>query len=571
MGERGELGRRAERLVEERIRAVLPEGAVCFANVRWLAPTEDGGAARNGEIDLLLVLPEIGLLVIETKGGPIVRDRSGDWHAADRLLRPPPFKQAETSARTMGGKVKADPRWVGEVLTFHAVAFPDTDRASLTRLHPTLGPDAPAELILDRADLATDEAATRALARVVAFWKGNSARKAALTESQVEVICDVIEPEVVLRALLRGDIEEGEHELRAPTRMQLSVLRTLRAKPRASVVGCAGAGKSLLAAEKARQLAADGFDTILACFNQPLARALARDPELAPHIASGRLSVGTFHELCRRLGTEAGTLPPQPANPGRDWFDTQLPGALERALPKVGGRVQALVIDEGQDFEELWLMLLEQLLVDPKRGVLYVFHDPAQAIYRTDAVSTLGLDEYPLPDNCRNSRPIHDLAYRFYDGDLAAEPVREDGRAPVVIEADGPEATVDAVRAALHELVHVEKVDRAQIVVLTGVSLEHSATWKQRRFRGDLVLWNGNVDDAGRSMGLSADDVPDQPAGTILCDTIHRFKGLDRDVVVIAELRPDDNRLERLLYVGATRAKHHLVVVAPGSVAAMLS
>jgi hypothetical protein len=567
----GESGRRAEREVEERIRAALPDGARCFANVRWLAPTRDGGPARNGEIDLLLVLPRIGILVVETKGGLIARTRSGLWFAGDRQLKPTPFEQAEGSCRAMARKIEADPRWhAGELGVHHAIAFPNTDRATLGPDGRALGPDAPTELILDRSDFADDASAAAALDRVTRYWAGSTTRDRTLTEHQVEVICDVIEPEVVLRALLRSDIEEGERELRAPTQMQLSVLRTLQGKPRASVVGCAGAGKSLLAIEKARRLAADGFDTVLACFNQPLARAFARTPELRPHIDSGRLLVGTFHDLCRRLATEAGTLPPQPAHPGREWFDTELPGALERALPTVGGRVQALVVDEGQDFDELWLMLLEQLLADPKRGVLYVFHDPAQAIYRPDAVATLGLDEYPLPDNCRNSRPIHDLAYRFYDGTLPAEAVREDGREPVIVEVEGPEATVDAVRAALHDLVHVEKVDRAQIAVLTGVSLEHSATWRQRRFKGDLVLWNGGVDDAGRSRGLAADQVPDQPPGTILCESIYRFKGLERDVVVLAEIRPDDERLERLMYVGATRAKHHLVVIAPPPLAIRL-
>jgi len=565
----GELGERAEREVEARIRAALPDGARCFANVRWLAPPEHGKPARNGEIDLLLVLPQVGLLVIETKGGLIARSQTGLWYAGSRQLGSTPFEQAETSGRVMAAKIKADPRWHGALRVIHAVAFPDTDRASLGRAMD-LAPDAPGALVLDRADLATDAATAAALARVIRHWEGDALGVNRLSDHQVEVACDVIEPEVVLRALLRSDIEEGERELRAPTRMQLSVLRTLQGKPRASILGCAGAGKSLLAIEKARRLAADGFDTVLACFNQPLARAFARTPELQPYIASGRLVVGTFHDLCRRLATEAGTLPPQPAHPGREWFDIELPGALERALPTVGGRVQALVVDEGQDFDELWLMLLEQLLVDPKRGVFYVFHDPAQAIYRPDAVATLGLEEYPLPDNCRNARPIHDLAYRFYDGTLPAEAVREDGREPLIIEASSPEATVDAVRGALHDLVHVEKVDRAQIAVLTGVSLEHSATWRQRRFRGDLVLWNGGVDDDGRSRGLSADQVPDQPPGTILCESIYRFKGLERDVVVLAEIRPDDERLERLLYVGATRAKHHLVVIAPPTLARSL-
>ncbi len=97
--------------------------------------------------------------------------------------------------------------------------------------------------------------------------------------------------------------------------------------------------------------------------------------------------------------------------------------------------------------------------------------------------------------------------------------------------------------------------------MLTGVSLEHSAAWKQRRFKGDLTLWNGSVDAAGHSLGLAADRVAAQPPKTILCDTIHRFKGLEADVVVLVELRADDERLERLLYIGATRAKHHLVVI----------
>ena len=180
-----------------------------------------------------------------------------------------------------------------------------------------------------------------------------------------------------------------------------------------------------------------------------------------------------------------------------------------------------------------------------------------------DASGVLGLREFALPDNCRNARPIHAFAYRWYSGDLEVEPMREDGREPHVIVAEPGEPTVEALRSVLHDLVHSEKVGRERIAVLSGMGLNHSAVWRQRRFRGDLTLWNGNVDDAGTSLRLAADRVPPPPLRTILYDTIHRFKGLERDVIILVELRPDDERLEKLLYIGSSRAKHHLVVIVP--------
>ena len=46
-----------------------------------------------------------------------------------------------------------------------------------------------------------------------------------------------------------------------------------------------------------------------------------------------------------------------------------------------------------------------------------------------------------------------------------------------------------------------------------------------------------------------------------MCDSIRRFKGLERPVVVLVELKSDDKRREQLLYVGASRATQHLIVI----------
>jgi hypothetical protein len=49
----------------------------------------------------------------------------------------------------------------------------------------------------------------------------------------------------------------------------------------------------------------------------------------------------------------------------------------------------------------------------------------------------------------------------------------------------------------------------SSIAVLSGVSLDHSAVWKQRLY-GNQVLWNGAVGDDGKLLRLAA-GVPEQP------------------------------------------------------------
>ncbi len=76
----------------------------------------------------------------------------------------------------------------------------------------------------------------------------------------------------------------------------------------------------MLAAEKARRLAKDGFRTLLVCFNSPLAAMLADEVDAVAR-ATGLLEVKTFHQLCEDLGREAGVLPERPAPVPQEWWD----------------------------------------------------------------------------------------------------------------------------------------------------------------------------------------------------------------------------------------------------------
>ena len=254
----------------------------------------------------------------------------------------------------------------------------------------------------------------------------------------------------------------------------------------------------MLAAEKARQLAREGFETLLVCFNQPLARLLAEETAEVAR-STGHLTVSTFHQLCEDLARKAGMLPTKPNPVTREWFDETLPDALDEAVEELGPTFHAIVIDEGQDFDADWLVSLEALLFDPKDDVLYVFHDPAQAIYRDDVVETLGLTTFELDENCRNPGPIHDFAMGHAPDAPETVPLREEGRAVELIEAEPGQPTLEALRKVLHRLRVEEQVRPWEIAVLVGGSLEESAVWRER-----TVRQRGAVERPGRRRGSDA-------------------------------------------------------------------
>jgi hypothetical protein len=560
-------GAQAEQLVVDRLRAVLPREVALLHGVRWLL--RDHGYVREGEADVVIGDPARGILVVEVKSGEVRRDGDGTWYAGKRLPRSP-FHQAADSRRSLIRKLSELPDWTPGLkpIAGQPVAFPDVELDSMRGRLGLLGPDVEPALIADQSMFVHGDGGRRELRAFVdgafALWGGHAGEQPP-GRAAIDLLVATMTSPIELRSMLRNEIAGGEADAVRLTAAQYGLLDTLRGVRRASVVGGAGTGKTMLAAEKARRLAREGFTTLLVCFNAPLARALA-DATAEVASTTGRLDVATFHQLCQDLGREAGVLGERPQPPTRGWWDETLPQALMDAAERLGPRYHAIVVDEGQDFAPDWLLALEALSFGGREDVLYVFHDPAQAIYREDVVDQLGLTEYPLLTNCRNAQSIHQVVARFAEGGLESLALRDDGRPVELIDADGEAATLEALRRVLHRLRVEEDVPPWHIAVLTGARLEESAVWRQRRF-GNEVLGNPSVDDAGRHLGAASHETPELPSDVILCDTIRRFKGLERPVVVLVELGGvARDRLDRHLYVGASRARQHLIVIGSAGV-----
>jgi superfamily I DNA/RNA helicase len=361
-----------------------------------------------------------------------------------------------------------------------------------------------------------------------------------LSESQIDAITKLLAPTAHIRPLLRDEIGDVNLLLLELTDRQKGVLATLRRNRRVVVYGSAGTGKTILAIEHARRLAAEGFRVLLTCYNQPLGRYLEREFRQGE-----RITAGHFHGLCRTLAAGAGLSVSGGA--GREWYDQEMPEILLEAARKTGRKWDALIVDEGQDFAPDWWMVLQLLLEDPEESPFYVFVDTRQNIYRDSWAPPFDETVCDLDMNCRSTRQI---AYRVAAifGE-AGEALGADGPQPEFLTVSGPEEVERQLRGVLQRILHEGAVEARRVIVLAD--------------RRQLVERLAGRELAGHVLIRAAEAEQLELSGkpSVRIETIHRFKGLEADVVIVILTKVERERERALAYVGMSRARVKLVVI----------
>jgi len=521
--------RQAERRVFEAFSG-LKHPFVVFYSVAWQSRKD--GKARDGEADFVIAHADFGVMVIEVKGGGVSFDaQSGEWTTTDRYGESfvvDPVEQARKSHYTLLDKLKDLPEWdSSRFLTIgHAVCFPD-----VVVENKSLKLDLPREIIIDHNDLKSIETTIQ---KVFNYWAEKS-RRLPLGKDRLAIVESLLAKSFTIRTPLGVELDREDEKLIELTERQFFLLSILATRRRVLIAGCAGSGKTMLAIEKARRLYDQGFNVLLTCFNAALAEELARKlPEI---------SVLHFHGLCKELAEQAG-FAIQAAKSEQEYNEVVLPDMLMKAVDETGPMFDAIIVDEGQDFKETYWIALASLLKE-KEGIFYVFYDDNQNLYGGTASLKGIVDEEPflLPENCRNTKSIHKVVNTFYSNRTKIVCNGPEGRTPELHTYRDSAEMIKGMQSVLHKLINEEHVLAEDVVILTPHAQERSMLKSGSRL-GNFSL---------------STNLPKR-RNEIQATTIHRFKGLERKVVILAEIDGTFKyNPEILMYVGSSRARTHLL------------
>jgi hypothetical protein len=544
-----QLDSQAEARVYRLCRDVLPSRVVILHRIEWIV-RQAGEGAEDGEADFVLCDPEGGLFVLEVKGGGISFDPTTDtWSSIDakgqKHAIKDPFRQARDAKHAILGKLREHRRWpqlrAGKILLGHAVHFPNVDDVSVFELARSAHP-----VVCGRVDAAAFLAWWEELAR---YWRNEDASLHKLGNSVVALVEDIFARPAKARKLISAHLAE-EEELRIRlTTEQARILSVLGGRRRAAICGGAGTGKSLLAVEKAKRLAAEGFRTLLLCYNRPLGEHLA---SVCDGIAG--LEVASFHALCghrcelaRQQGRDV-LAEAEAAYPGTDLYHVQLPGALAYSAEFLPDHYEAVVIDEGQDFRDEYWFAVEMLLSDPEKSPLYVFYDPNQALYTTASAFAVREEPFRLLTNCRNTRAIHQVCYQFYKGH-EIDPPGIPGLPVGVVCAPALSKQAWAIQKLLNQFLIQEhlRADDLAVLIVDGTN---------------KAMYYQLLQGIPLPLGLQWSFEDHNARNCLLVETVGRFKGLERSGVLLWVPEACGlQTLEELLYVGTSRAKSLLHVI----------
>ncbi|MBV7326919.1 AAA family ATPase [Chloroflexi bacterium TSY] len=278
--------------------------------------------------------------------------------------------------------------------------------------------------------------------------------------------------------VIRAQLSDAKKVVETLTTEQFRIIQWLRGHRRAAITGCAGSGKTLVAAEKAVRLDKAGLQTLILCHN----------PTLAAYFSSILTGTGvTVNDFTSWVDVLLG----RKVESFRTWTNYYEPTQKDidsafDVLTNTRTAYDAIIVDEAQDFRDTWWILIEAALTD-SQGILYIFFDDNQSLLPQRSKYPIEEAPYTLSKNCRNAGRVFNLVRCLHP--QAPEPsffLADSGIAKLTTCDLGQEkqAIASAIQAALRlflpEQLTVLTTESGNFEnsILNGLTVQNPPKWK---------------------------------------------------------------------------------------------
>lgn len=536
--------------------------------------------ARKGtslrEVDLLLLHPHKGLIIVEIKGGELARLANGQWTQNGSIMsaHTQPDRQVHSTLRRLRSALEEHEYWKSlsrRPLRGVMIVLPDCDVSPTAEYQidqsVTFSPDQ----FIDRRALNREGGVIDAVNQFC------DSRALGFSEAPdklgfVENILDILSPDFGFSMSFIGDLEVDHARLKDDEELHKDWVLNLSSFQYLHFEAGAGAGKSVVARLRALALADQGRRVLLVCSTSSLAAAFVRDvqnkhPDL--------VLADTIHEALKILitPTEArGKFAMAPDGSISLEDVTNLKNRIPEIAQVVSRRFDAVVADEVQDIGLGPINDLKLLLARPDQDPIWTFGDGYQQFYG-ERGATAAVDGAPIVtmrQNHRNSEPIFYLAEGLRsDGERRFSRKRGVSARDVdYVEYDGSNGDQRVVLRETLAKLQRQNIPPHHIAVLSADTTADNELFTNRQI-AKYLLGNPHLDQRGVRIPKPIGELPPRDPQQVIFDSAKRFKGLESGAVILVDV-PDPgepgSEERRVLYAGVTRATTYLSIIATGEV-----
>ncbi len=507
----------------------------------------------SGEADFIVIVPDLGVLVLEVKSHNSVRYDEQGWHLGhDTPELRGPFKQASSALHSIRKYLIGIDSSYNKIVMWSAVSFPRLDFLIKS-------PEWHDWQVIDRRKL-TSRPISKTIRQILEHGRDtlmeNQVRAARTPEvhassERCQSLLFALRPRFEIAVSPKSRRKEEDQQLLELTEEQYMALDQMAWNPRVVFSGAAGTGKTVLAMESARRITADNPNAKIGvfCFNKLLGDELSKSLVAS----SPRCTVCNIDAWLTNIAKPL--LTPEDKK-STDYFEGRLASiASDRLLEDNQYEpFDYLILDEAQDLlRNHYLDVIDLALKGGLAGGNWLFFGDflGQDIFTRGEVSveefiaqrSPSAARYQITTNCRNTLPISDYVVSF--GALSPPYSR-------VLRGD------DKSDPELH-FWETREDQTEQVSRFIKECLSDGYSMK------DIVILSPNKENTlGRDLELHPDwvnRVEPYHAGTnrISYCTIQSFKGLEAPIVIVADFeRMPTDQQQSLLYVGLSRALHRL-------------